>query len=193
MIEFIIPAFSRTDLLMACISSIVAQTNPNWKIRVVVDGPTEEIKEKISSIAGYYENEPRIKWTILNERHNDWGHTPRNVGLELATEEWVVMTGEDNYYTPVFVEEMLKEAKGFHFLFCNMVHNWVNSEYIPVKCDLKYGKIDIGCFIVKTNMANKLKLDPTFAQSDWFFIEEFIKKYPLAKIKKIDKILYVHN
>ncbi len=32
-------------------------TNPNWKIRVVSDGPTEEIKEELSRIAGYYEND----------------------------------------------------------------------------------------------------------------------------------------
>ena len=192
-IEFIIPTYERTDMLMACISSIVAQTNPNWKIRVVVDGPTEEIKEKISSIAGYYEDEPRIKWTILDKRYNDWGHTPRNIGLELATEEWILMTGEDNYYVPVFVDEMLKASKGYEFVYCNMVHNWVSNEYVPISSEIKYGKIDIGCFIVKTNMANKLKLNTTINQADWFFIEEFKKKYRFAKTKKVDKILYVHN
>ena len=192
-IEFIIPTHNRTDLLMTCISSIVGQTNPNWKIHVVADGPTEETKEKLSWIAGYYEDEKRIKWTVLDERYNDWGHTPRNIGLELATEEWVVMTGEDNYYTPVFVDEMLKIGKDKHFVFCNFVHNWVNREYYAIDSEIKYGKIDVGNFMCKTHMAQKLRLDPKINQADWFFIQDFIKKYPVAKFGKTNQILYVHN
>jgi hypothetical protein len=95
--------------------------------------------------------------------------------LELATEEWVVMTGEDNYYVPVFVDEMLKLGEGKHFVYCNMVHNWYNNEYIPIICDLKYGKIDVGNFMVKTNMGKKIKLNTDINQADWFYIEDFIK------------------
>ena len=192
-IEFIIPTYNRTDLLMTCISSIVAQSNPNWKIHVIADGPDEDTKEKLSWIANYYENEKRIKWTVLEQRYNDWGHTPRNIGLEQATEEWLVMTGEDNYYVPAFVDEMLKVSNGYHFVFCNMVHNWVSKEYIPIDCKIEYGKIDIGNFMVKTNMGNKLRLDTTINQADWFFIEDFRKKYPMAKYGKVNKVLYVHN
>jgi glycosyltransferase involved in cell wall biosynthesis len=179
--------------LMTCISSIVCQTNPNWKIHVIADGPTEEIKEKLSWIANYYEDEPRIKWTVLQERYNDWGHTPRNIGLEQATEEWVVMTGEDNYYVPVFVDEMLKLGVGKHFVFCNMVHNWVSREYIPINCEVKYGKIDIGNFMVKTNMGKKIKLNTKINQADWFYIEDFVKKFPATKFGKTNQMMYVHN
>jgi glycosyltransferase involved in cell wall biosynthesis len=192
-IEFIIPTHSRTDLLMTCISSIVGQTNPNWKIHIVADGPTDEVKEKLSAIAGYYENESRIRWTILDERHNDWGHTPRNIGLEQATEEWVVMTGEDNYYCPEFVNEMLQVSKEQHFVYCNMVHNWVNKEYVGISTALSLGRIDIGCFMVRTNMGNKIKLNIKEEWADWYYVEEFIKKYPNAKVIKLNKILYVHN
>jgi glycosyltransferase involved in cell wall biosynthesis len=192
-IEFIIPTHSRTDLLMTCISSIVGQTNPNWKIHIVADGPTDEVKEKLSSIAGYYENESRIRWTILDKRYNDWGHTPRNIGLEQATEEWVVMTGEDNYYCPEFVNEMLQVSKEQHFVYCNMVHNWVNKEYVGISTALSLGRIDIGCFMVRTNMGNKIKLNIKEEWADWYYVEEFIKKYPNAKVIKLNKILYVHN
>jgi hypothetical protein len=74
-----------------------------------------------------------------------------------------------------------------------MVHNWVSKEYIPIDCKIEYGKIDIGNFMVKTNMGNKLRLDTTINQADWFFIEDFRKKYPMAKYGKVNKVLYVHN
>lgn len=192
-IEFVIPTYNRTDLLMTCISSIVSQTNPNWKIHVVVDGSPSHIKDEINKIEQYYQLDNRIRFTYLTERYNDWGHTPRNIGLEQATEDWVVMTGEDNYYTPVFVDEMLKGSTNAHFVFCSMVHNWVSREYIPVDCKVEYGKIDIGCFMVRTNMAQKLKLDTKINQADWFFVEDFMNKYPGARYNKVNKILYVHN
>jgi glycosyltransferase involved in cell wall biosynthesis len=193
MIEFIIPTYNRTDLLMTCISSIVGQTNPNWKIHVVADGPTDEVKEKLSSIAGYYENESRIRWTVLDERYNDWGHTPRNYGLEQSTNEWVVMTGEDNYYVPEFVNEMLKVSEGQDFIYCDMVHNWINKDYVGINTGLEFGRIDIGCFMVRTNKGNKIKLKTKEECADWYYVEEFIKKYPNAKVTKVNKIMYVHN
>jgi glycosyltransferase involved in cell wall biosynthesis len=192
-IEFIIPTYNRTDLLMTCISSIVAQTNPNWKIRVVADGPDEDTKEKLSWIANYYEEESRIKWTVLDQRYNDWGHTPRQIGLDNATEEWVIMTGEDNYYVPEFVDIMLNEGTNQHFVYCDMVHNWINKEYIPVKTKLNLGAIDIGCFMAKTNLAQKIKLQTTEEWADWYFVQEFMNKFKHAKMKKVNKILYVHN
>ena len=43
-------------------------------------------------------------------------------GLNQSTEEWMVMTGDDNYYVPTFVQEMLNDSDGKHFIHCNMVH-----------------------------------------------------------------------
>jgi glycosyltransferase involved in cell wall biosynthesis len=195
-VEFVIPTYERTDLLMACISSIVGQTNPNWKIHVVADGPSEEVKEQLSRIAGYYEDDDRIKWTVLDERYNDWGHTPRNIGLAAATEEWIVMTGEDNYYTPIFVDEFLKVGASDKTIamHCNMVHNWVKQDYIPISCELHYGKIDIGNFVFRRKFAGNLRLITTYAQSDWAFVERYMQiNSPFGEAVKIDKILYVHN
>jgi len=193
-IEFIIPTYNRTDLLMTCISSIVAQTNPNWTIHVVADCPPEDVQIKIANIAVYYESDDRIKFSVLDKRYNDWGHTPRNYGLEKATEEWLVMTGEDNYYAPTFVDNFLSVVRDdVNFVFCNMVHNWVKDDYIPVNCDIEYGKIDIGNFMTRTFNAQKLRLKSDINQADYYFVEEYLARFNEAQIIKIDKILYVHN
>jgi glycosyltransferase involved in cell wall biosynthesis len=193
-IEFIIPTYNRTDLLMTCISSIVAQTNPNWTIHVVADCPPEDVQIKIANIAVYYESDDRIKFSVLDKRYNDWGHTPRNYGLEKATEEWLVMTGEDNYYAPTFVDNFLSVVRDdVNFVFCNMVHNWVKDDYIPINCDIEYGKIDIGNFMTRTFNAQKLRLKSEINQADYYFIEEYLARFNEAQIIKIDKILYVHN
>ena len=41
----------------------------------------------------------RLNSSKIDGPHNDWGHTARNYGLEHASQDWVVMTGDDNYYT----------------------------------------------------------------------------------------------
>jgi glycosyltransferase involved in cell wall biosynthesis len=193
-IEFIIPTYNRIDLLMTCISSIVGQTNPNWTIHVVADCPPEEDQLRIANIAAYYESDDRIKFSVLDKRYNDWGHTPRNYGLQKATEEWVVMTGEDNYYAPTFVENFLSVVRDdVNFVFCNMVHNWVDDNYIPVQCEIEYGKIDIGNFMCRTFNAQKLRLKTNINQADYFFIEDYLNRFTEGQIIKIDKILYVHN
>jgi glycosyltransferase involved in cell wall biosynthesis len=193
-IEFIIPTYNRIDLLMTCISSIVSQTNPNWTIHVVADCPEKEDQIRIANIAAYYESDDRIKFSVLDKRYNDWGHTPRNYGLQKATEEWVVMTGEDNYYAPTFVDNFLSVVRDdVNFVFCNMVHNWVKDDYIPVQCEIEYGKIDVGNFMTRTYNSQKLRLKTDVEQADYWFIEEYLARFTEGQIIKIDKILYVHN
>jgi glycosyltransferase involved in cell wall biosynthesis len=196
-IEFVIPTHKRVDLLTTIISSIVAQTNPNWTIHVVADFPPEEIKERYLDIIAFFDaHKDKIKFSTTDVRYNDWGHTPRNIGLKAATEEWVVMTGEDNYYAPTFVENFLSSVKGrddVHFVFCNMVHNWVNDDYIPIQCAIEFGKIDIGNFMVRTHNARKIELKENIEQADYYFIEEYLARFPEGKIIHVDKILYVHN
>lgn len=191
-IEFIIPTYSRTNHLKTIVCSLLAQTSPNWKAHIVADCPEEEVQTELTEFVKYI-NDERVKLTILPQRYNDWGHTPRQYGLDNATEEWVIMTGEDNYYVPIFVEEMLRESIDFHFVFCDLVHNWMRQDYIPLKSSLKLGGIDIGNFMTKTNMAKRIKLRTTEEWADWYFVEEFSNKFNMAKYKKINKILYVHN
>ena len=190
-IEFVIPTYNRTEHLMCIISSIKAQRSDRWKIHVVADCPPEGTLDKIMK---YFEDDSRIKFTILPQRYNDWGHTPRNYGLEHATEEWIVMTGEDNYYTPVFVDNMLSAARpNCHFVYCNMVHNWTDFQYYPINCAPKWGQIDIGNFMIRKSYGQQMKLDVTNMQADGKFVEEYLTKFPLKSVVKIDKYLYVHN
>ena len=192
-IEFVIPTYNRTDHLFTIVCSILAQTNPNWKIHIVGDNIPNENLERLHSFLNVIKDH-RIKFTNLEKRYNDWGHTPRNYGLKEATEEWVVLTGEDNYYVPHFIDGMLEGIKkNTNFIYCNLVHNWVSNEYIPIKSELKYGSIDIGNFMTKTKLAQELELDVTINQADWRFIDEYIQRFKDGLIKKVEKVLYVHN
>ena len=191
-IQFIIPTYKRTEHLFTIVSSILSQTNPNWTIHIVGDNIPQPNLDRLKSFLNLI-NDDRIKFTNLPERYNDWGHTPRNYGLEQSTSEWVIMTGEDNYYVPEFVNEMLQVSEGQDFIYCDMVHNWSNKEYVGINTAVEFGRIDIGCFMVRTDKGNKIKINTKEEWGDWYYVKEFMEMYPHAKITKLNKILYVHN
>jgi glycosyltransferase involved in cell wall biosynthesis len=190
-IEFIIPTYNRPDKLMLILMSIKVQTVDNWKVHIVADGPYEGYEEVIN----YFKGDDRFKFSELNGPHKDWGHTARNYGLEHVEEEWVVMSGDDNYYVPVFVETFLNSVKmryDVNFVYCNLVHNWLNNDYIPMVSEPKLYKIDIGNFMTRSKFATQLRLDPTQAIADGLFVEEYIQKFK-GNTLYIPKFLYVHN
>lgn len=189
-IEFVIPTWKRPDNLMVILSSLVAQTNPNWTAHIVVDGITNDYFK----VKEFFQNDDRIRFShIETGPSKDWGHTPRQYGLDAATEDWVIMTGDDNYYVPVFVDEMLKNSKGTHFVYCNMVHNWTDKQYLPIDSQPKIFHIDIGNFMVHTANGKQIKLNKQLNHADGVYVEDYLKKFPALKPKKINKLLYIHN
>lgn len=189
-IEFIIPTYKSVDNLILILQSLIVQTNSNWKAHVVIDGNTDIFDD----IKVFYKNDNRIKFTNIDGPNNDLGHTPRNYGLQQATEEWVVMTGDDNYYIPTFVNEILTAIDDdTKFIYCDMIHN--GYDYKLFNCHHSSHNIDIGNMIMKSEFAKQLKLDRTRLDADGVMCGEYITKFCLedSNIKKINSILYVHN
>lgn len=190
-IEFIVPTYERTDHLMCCIASIMAQTVPNWTIHVIADGSPKEL---FSKVIKYCEDDKRIRFSFLGKRHNDWGHTLRNVGVQQAAEEWIVTTGEDNYYVCSFVEEFLSVIdQDTKFVYSDMIHNKFLYRYFD--CSPKLTKIDAGNFAVRADLAKQMEYRTDDSGADGYYVEEYVDKFcqGFNNIKKISQALYVHN
>ena len=191
-IEFVIPTYKDSDELMGMLYSLINQSNNNWVAHVVSDGNYDEFKD----IEQHFCLNSQIKFSTIEGPNKDWGHTARNYGLKHAVEEWVVMTGADNYYMPDFVNEFLKtpEINGdYNFTYCNMVHNEAHYKHYQVlEAKLKINEIDMGCFATRSKYAKQIKLDTKSYQADWFFVENYRILYP-SKVNYINKVLYVHN
>jgi len=186
-IEFIVPTWERPNDLKLILQSLMVQTNPNWKAHVIIDGMTNDYKH----VKDMYQDEPRVRFSHVEGPNKDYGHTARNYGLDNTTEDWVVMTGDDNYYVPVFVDEFLKRKEGI-FVYCNMVHNLAFGGYQVFKSIPKKGAIDIGNFMVRRDKIGDLRLNTKSYEADGEFVESFLIKNKTTPIK-IEKVLYVHN
>lgn len=187
LVDFIIPTYDRKELLISALSSLLAQDNNDWNANVIVDNPDETFADEIVSNF----NDSRIKIIHTDRRYNDWGHTPREIGKQQSTCEYVVMTGDDNYYIPTFVSELKKATDNRPGLvYWDMIHS--HKRYSYFKCSLRKERIDMGAFATRTSLAKQIKLKTNFA-ADGDFVEDFKKKFPKAIVKKIDKVLFVHN
>ena len=188
-IEFIIPTGGDGNKLMGLLYSLINQSDKNWTAHVIADGDYEGFE----GVAEHFCICRNIKFSKIEGPHNDCGHTASNYGLKHASQVWVGMTGDDNYYTPDFVSEFLKNSRGNNFLFCNMVHNEAHyKHYQELKAELTVNNIDMGCFASKRENAQQLELNKKSYQADWEFVEKYITLFP-GGIRHINKILYVHN
>ncbi len=189
-VEIIIPTYNRPHQLMCVINSIYSQTLTNWKIHVVADA----MYDGYQKVKDYFEGDERIRFTELNGPHKDWGHTARQYGLDNATEEWVIMTGDDNYYVPFFLEYFFNSVnEKTIFVYSDMIHNWVDNKYVYIMSAPKVGSIDIGNFMSKTELAKQIKIDVSRADADGIFVEDYLNKFKGGEVVYINKPLYVHN
>jgi hypothetical protein len=187
LVEIIIPTYDRPAQLISMLSSLIVQTDPGWGAHVIIDNLDGDHVIKIVESFG----DTRIKWTKLTERYNDWGHTPREVGKQQSEADYIIMSGDDNYYVPVLVEEIRRatlDKPGM--VYWDMVHSHYNYGYF--KCAPAICQIDMGSFATRRDVAQSIKLGTGFA-ADGEYVEEFKVKNPLERIVKIEKVLFVHN
>jgi len=188
LVDFIIPTYHRPAPLRSMLASLVAQTNGDWGANVVIDG-TDHLDEILDIINMFKDS--RITHTVTDKRYNDWGHTPREMGKQMSTADYIIMTGDDNYYTPNFVEEistLCKQKVGM--VYWDMVHSHFNYAYF--KCVPAGGQIDMGAFATRRDLAQQLYLGTDYAADGWF-VENFKQRFPVENIAKVNKVLFVHN
>ncbi len=173
----------------AVISSLIMQTFKDWKLLLIHDGPGEgEIKAYVELI-----NDDRIEYLETEKHAGNWGHSIRSEYLQKVESEFVLITNPDNYYTPVFLEYMLKPLKnGYTASYCSqMVHSYLawNTQV----CKLVRGHVDCGGVLLKTDKAKSVGWHSMEHSADWFFFEAIIKKYGAGSFIPIKGTLFVHN
>jgi len=186
-IEFIIPTYNRINPLHSILASLVAQTNDNWIATIVVDDVENDI---VKNIVSKFDTD-KIKYIFTDQRYNDWGHTPREIGKQQAIGDYIIMTGDDNYYVPVFIDELMKViSEKPAMIYWDMVHNHYDYSYF--RCSPYVSHIDMGAFATRKDIAQQIELGKGYA-ADGYYVRDICDKFPNEKIVKIEKVLFVHN
>lgn len=218
-VEFIIPTYDRIYPLKSMLSSLMAQTDGDWSANVVIDDVSND---EITNLIKEFKDD-RLYFTFAGKRYNDFGHTPREIGKNLSIAKYIILTGDDNYYTPNFVEELKKNSTNNPvMIYWDMVHNHkhyaTDTHYSYWKTLLVNCGIDMGSFATRGDVLKKYTLENNNFCADGKLVENILNdnssNYPIYmniinqmvrekdfskpiididNVTKIDKVLYVHN
>ena len=202
-ITIVCVAYKRHTQIPVLIHSILCQSLHNWKLHIIHDGYDQEMDDLLRP---YQEKYPEISCEFTPLRHNDYGHSLREIGIKKADTEYLMITNDDNYYVPEFLKLMFREitTNQLDILLCDMVHSHLKTgeglnSYDPDQYGFlstfpKKFRVDIGCFIVRTELAKKVGFRDKSFIGDGTFVEDIIEAAgDSIKIGKLNKVLFVHN
>ena len=121
-ISVIIPVYNTEAYIRKCLDSIIHQTYRNLEIIVVVNGSTDHCGKICIE---YATRDERI--CVVQKEHGTIA-SARNVGLEVASGDWIGFVDSDDYIERDMVEVMMKKA--------------LDSDSDMVVCDFNYVFID---------------------------------------------------
>lgn len=202
-ITIVCVAYKRPKKIPVLIHSFLCQSLQNWKLHIIHDGYDAEVDEVLRPYAQKY---PEISYEFTPTRFDDYGHSLRAIGIERADTEFLLITNDDNYYVPEFLRLMFEEihAKHLDMLLCDMVHSHlkVAAGNMSYTAD-QYGyfptaprkfMVDIGCFIVRTELARRVGFRDKSFVGDGTFVEDILEACgDSIRVGKLDKVLFVHN
>lgn len=103
-ISLIVPIYNVEKYLQQCIDSILVQTYKNLEIILVDDGSPDS--------SGKIADENALKDSRIRVVHKENGgvSSARNVGIEIATGEYICFADGDDWLEPNYVEYLLSLA-----------------------------------------------------------------------------------
>ena len=185
-LDIIAVTYGHNHELKCFVESILAQSVREWRLLVIHDGPNLGFSELMKA----YRTDPRIREMCMADRHNDWGHSLRKVGIQrLGDSKYTLITNADDYFAPVFVKEMCCGDEDLVYCDCSH-HHW---GYQARPSMLRRRAIDISCCVVKTEIVREVGWNSTVYHADWLFLEDVMKARPDLTTRHVPKVLVVKN
>lgn len=123
--SIIMPVYNTASTIIAAIKSVLAQTDPNFELLVMIDGSPDNSAQLI---AEYLQQNPDERVRVFNNPKNQGLSAMRNQGLDEARGEWVTFPDSDDYLYPTFLERLHYHAERTGAQVVNCAHNMVATD-----------------------------------------------------------------
>lgn len=173
MIKFISVTYNQPTELEMSVGSLLLQTNPNWTLLVVHDGPCSD---RVAEIMSRYSGDERIAFTCSPNRRGEYGHPNRDDYLRQLTggdDDLVVLTNGDNYIAPGFVDQFLtaqKSKPNVGIVYCDCIHSHLDWGYHASR--LFEGGIDMAAAAIRLDIAKQVNFRWRHFSADGKYIYE---------------------
>jgi glycosyltransferase involved in cell wall biosynthesis len=196
-IEVVAVAHQRIGELLVFVQSWVNQSADNWMLTVIHDGPSVEFEQVMSEFAKQMPT--KIKYVCTESRFNDYGHSLRQIGIDQASQDYLLLTNADNYFIPRAVEILNTKIGEADVIMFDMVHshnapggrNLPCYSYFETSC--ARNSIDVSAAIVKTELCKKVGFRDKGFAGDATYFEDILLSGPNLMLAKLPHILFVHN
>ena len=190
-------SYRRYAQITCLVHSLQSQTDRSFHLVIMHDGPDPEMLRLLSKLS--HETTLSFEFRFSRARHNDYGHSLRAEAIRDCETDYLLLTNDDNYYVPRFVELMLQAARqhDLDLVLCDMVHSHERPGGRPVGSYAAFpthpspGNSDIGCFIARTERARQVGFRDKRSIGDATYIADLMALG--VKWGKIEKILFIHN
>lgn len=196
-LHIIVIAYERPVPMRILIDCFISQKTERhqWDMIIVHDGPASD---EVKKTANLYKHDKRIIFIDTNVRVGNWGHENRRETLQLLEgdpDDFVLITNDDNYYVPRFMEMMLNEAEKpkTGMVYCDFLHH--NFDWDVLISRPKVNFIDMGAFIVKLPLAKEVGFAHDVPHSDGLYAEECAARCLQTglRVAKVVKPIFIHN
>ena len=196
-LDVVAVAYERTNEMRVFVQSWINQSADNWRLTVIHDGPSTDFEKAMQPLT--QQMPKKIKYFCTESRFNDYGHSLRQIGIEQATGDYLLLTNADNYFVPKAMEILTTAMGDADVIVFDMVH----SHHRPGGRDLPaysyfetfYARnaIDISAAIVRTKFAQKVGFRDKGYAGDATYFEDVLQECGPIAICKLPHILFVHN
>lgn len=102
-ISIVVPVFNDEDFISETINSVINQSYSNWELIIVDDGSTDSSEEIIKGFIS-----EKISYTKRPSTRKKGGNTCRNIGIEIATGEYIIFLDADDLLAEYCLEQRIK-------------------------------------------------------------------------------------
>ena len=113
----VIATYNRPQVLRAAISSVLAQTEPRWRLLIIGDHCKPRTAWVVNGFA-----DPRIRYINLRQRFGEQSG-PNSVGMRLADTPWIALLNHDDLWLPDHLQRALSllQVRGADFYLSRSV------------------------------------------------------------------------
>lgn len=101
-VSIIVPTYNRGHFLERTIENVQKQTINDWELLIIDDGSNDNTKDIVE---GFIKNDNRVKY--FYQENSGGPASPKNIGLEKATGEYVAFLDSDDEWFPLKLEKQL--------------------------------------------------------------------------------------
>jgi glycosyltransferase involved in cell wall biosynthesis len=116
-VSIIVATYRRKEALEKALQSLIVQTYSNYEIIVVDDNADAEWNTQVDEIVNKMKASDNIEIIYVQNKNNKGSAETRNIGIKLATGEYVTFLDDDDIYLPDKVknqvEYMIREGSDF--------------------------------------------------------------------------------